>query len=225
MLKNKSKIICKYCKKEFWTYNYRLKSGRGKFCSIVCHNLFQKGKLPWNTGIKSKKLSDSKKGSNNPMWRGGVTKKEGDKKYRLSPKGIISHRKSIKKFYEKEENKQKKRDWMRDRRKTNIHYKLKKNISNGIWVKLVRYRGFKKDRKVAECLPYTINELKEHLEKLFKDGINWDNYGKWHIDHKIPDSSFTYSSTKDEEFQKSWALSNLQPMWGVENIRKGNKII
>jgi hypothetical protein len=28
----------------------------------------------------------------------------------------------------------------------------------------------------------------------------------------------------DDEFMKCWSLGNLQPMWGIENIRKSNKI-
>ncbi|KKK53814.1 hypothetical protein LCGC14_3091030, partial [marine sediment metagenome] len=40
------------------------------------------------------------------------------------------------------------------------------------------------------------------------------NYGKvkgnWVIDHIRPDSSFTYTSVEDEEFQNLWALENLQ---------------
>jgi hypothetical protein len=55
--------------------------------------------------------------------------------------------------------------------------------------------------------------------------MNWSNYGKWHIDHKIPDSSFVYKTTKDKGFQDSWALSNLQPMWAIDNMRKGRKLL
>jgi len=28
----------------------------------------------------------------------------------------------------------------------------------------------------------------------------------------------------DSEFMKCWALDNLQPMWGDENIKKSNKL-
>jgi len=217
--------ICKNCKKVFRTYLSRIKNGRGIFCSIKCHNIFQKGKLPWNTGIKSKKLSEAKKGDKNPMWKGGIDKKESNKKYSKTEAGRLSHRKANKKYIGKEENKQKRRERVRNRIKNNIHFKLKRNISNSIWCKLNRNRGCKKDRKISECLPYSINELKKHLEKKFKTGMNWDNYGKWEIDHKIPDSSFNYSSTTDEGFKQSWALENLQPLWKEENAKKGSKII
>lgn len=53
--------------------------------------------------------------------------------------------------------------------------------------------------------------------------MSWDNYGEWHIDHKIPDCKFNYISVNDKEFQKCWALKNLQPLWAIENLRKGSK--
>jgi hypothetical protein len=59
--------------------------------------------------------------------------------------------------------------------------------------------------------------------------MNWDNWGsgkgKWNIDHRKPDSLFNYKSIEDEEFQECWALSNLQPLDAMENIKKSNKII
>ena len=64
-----------------------------------------------------------------------------------------------------------------------------------------------------------------YLERQFKDGMNWNNYGKWHVDHKIPVSFFEFSSYNDWEFKYCWSLNNLQPLWAEENLRKWNKII
>lgn len=58
---------------------------------------------------------------------------------------------------------------------------------------------------------------------MFQPGMTWENYGKWHIDHKTPDSWFQYNSINDDGFKKSWALENLQPMWAKDNLSKGNK--
>lgn len=73
-------------------------------------------------------------------------------------------------------------------------------------------------------LPYTTDQLKEHLEKQFAKGMTWDNYGEWHVDHILPVSSFKFSGDpKDPEFLACWAMSNLRPMWAPENISKHNK--
>ena len=54
--------------------------------------------------------------------------------------------------------------------------------------------------------------------------MSWNNYGKWHVDHIIPISSFKFESIHDVEFKKCWSLDNLQPLWGSENIIKSNKL-
>ncbi len=61
------------------------------------------------------------------------------------------------------------------------------------------------------------------LSQETKDKMSWDNYGLngWEIDHKIPDSRFTYSSTDDQGFKESWRLENLQPIWYWNNRPKG----
>jgi hypothetical protein len=71
---------------------------------------------------------------------------------------------------------------------------------------------------------YSAEQLKKHLEEQFTDGMNWENYGQWHIDHIKPISSFEFDSSEHKQFKVCWSLDNLQPMWGIENIKKGNKI-
>ena len=43
----------------------------------------------------------------------------------------------------------------------------------------------------------------------------------WHIDHITPQSAFNITSAECEDFQKCWALENLQPLCALKNIRKG----
>lgn len=64
-------------------------------------------------------------------------------------------------------------------------------------------------------------ELKTYFESLFKDGMNWDNYGKWEIDHIIP----LVSATNIEDLYKLAIFSNLQPLWKKENRIKFTSVI
>ncbi len=81
----------------------------------------------------------------------------------------------------------------------------------------------KAGRSWKTFVDYTLEELMTHLERQFKPGMSWENKGDWHIDHIIPRSSFEYSSPDDPEFKKCWSLSNLQPLWAIDNIRKNAK--
>jgi hypothetical protein len=66
-------------------------------------------------------------------------------------------------------------------------------------------------------------ELSAHLEKQFKNGMTWQNYGQWHIDHIIPCAKFDL--TDSEQQRKCFHFSNLQPLWAIENIVKSNKLV
>lgn len=136
-------------------------------------------------------------------------------------------RESYRKFYRANSKKvmEKNIKYQFNRRRKDIHYKIKINVSSAVCSRLKSRLYFKKGKLTWNFLPYTVNELIKHLEKLFQPGMTWKNYGKWHIDHKIPDSSFNYKGIEDIEFQKCWALKNLQPLWAMDNLRKSNKII
>lgn len=78
---------------------------------------------------------------------------------------------------------------------------------------------YKGGAKSKEQLGYDHFQLKAHLESLFTDGMSWENYGDWHIDHIRPIQDFLNSGVVDPRIIN--ALSNLQPMWAFENLSKG----
>lgn len=90
----------------------------------------------------------------------------------------------------------------------------------------ISLKGNKNGRKWESLVGYTINDLKLHIEKQFKDGMSWELLiqSKIHIDHIIPKSHFNYSTPEDDEFKKCWGLENLQPLWAKDNLKKSNKI-
>lgn len=83
----------------------------------------------------------------------------------------------------------------------------------------------KSRRSWKSFVPYSFEDLKIRIESQFTPGMSWDVLvsGRIHIDHIIPKSKFSYTSPNDPEFQKCWALENLQPLWAVDNLRKGDK--
>lgn len=59
-----------------------------------------------------------------------------------------------------------------------------------------------------------------HIENLFTEGMSWENYGEWHIDHIRPCASFNLQDP--EEQKKCFHYTNLQPLWGKDNDSKNS---
>lgn len=98
--------------------------------------------------------------------------------------------------------------------------------------KALRTRNLSKNGgQTFQHLPYTPQQLKEHLESLWEPWMTWSNYGgrnndkrkTWHIDHIVSQSKFPYTSLEDPLFAKCWALKNLRPMEKIANIKKGGR--
>lgn len=82
-------------------------------------------------------------------------------------------------------------------------------------------RANKQGRKWESILGYTLKDLRAHLAERFAPGMSWSNYGEWHIDHVKPLSLFKITGLYCPVIKEAWALSNLQPLWAKDNIRKG----
>lgn len=108
-----------------------------------------------------------------------------------------------------------------ERRKADQCYKICCNLRIRVW-KIIKHN--QKSCSAVKDLGCTVSELRQHLESKFQIGMSWDNYGVygWHIDHVIPLSSFDL--TDQEQFKKACHYTNLQPLWAIDNIKKGNKI-
>ena len=100
----------------------------------------------------------------------------------------------------------------------NVCYRLVKIQRSRIYQAL---KGKFKSKKTMTLLGCTAKEFKAHLESLFKEGMTWDNYGEWHVDHIKPLSLFQLEL--DSEQQAAFNYLNTQPLWAKENLQKRNK--
>jgi hypothetical protein len=150
--------------------------------------------------------------------------------YQKNREKILIHQKQ---YYQdnKEEIADYKKQYESEKYKNDICFKLKSLISSSIRKALKRNQGGKNGGSTLNYLPYTIQELKEHLERQFESWMTWENHGMynsnydtWQIDHIVPVSKFRYETMDCEEFRKCWALENLRPLKTLDNIKKGNKI-
>jgi len=127
----------------------------------------------------------------------------------------------------KPESKVRRNSQLKERRKKEPWIQLRVNISCSINRALKR-RHATKNASVKDFLPYSMPQLKAHLESFFsnKNGFTWENHGKiWHVDHIIPHSYFHYTTMDCKAFRDCWALTNLVPMRNKENNQKGNSRI
>ena len=105
--------------------------------------------------------------------------------------------------------------WTKSRREDDVLFKLTGNLRNRIG-KFIK----NKSNPTKTIIGLEMDEFKKYIESLFTHGMCWDNYGEWHIDHIIPLSS----AKNEDEIMKLCHYTNLQPLNGIDNIRKSNKI-
>ena len=139
------------------------------------------------------------------------------KTYRKDKEKILKRNKIR---YATPEYKKQHTEWKMKRYRNDPVFRLK-DIRKRQLLQFIKRVGGTKTRRTEELLGYTAEELKDHLESLFKDGMTWENQGEWHIDHKIPMSYFT----SEDQIKECFALENLKPEWGGWNMSKGNRFI
>jgi hypothetical protein len=143
-------------------------------------------------------------------------------------------------------NKDKRNANSKQRRQQDPAFRLRNDISGKVRFALQKSGGSKRNQSFKNYLPQSIEELRDHLEKLFShpDNLtpngevwmswnNWGNYDKktwddndhntwtWQLDHIIPQADLPYSSMEDENFKKCWTLDNLRPYSAKQNILDG----
>jgi hypothetical protein len=110
-------------------------------------------------------------------------------------------------------------EYQKRRRREDPLFKVKNNLRRRIndaytasyWTKTSR------NQDVLGC---DYDTAFKHIESQFREGMSWDNYGEWHIDHIIP----LCSANNVFELEILCHYTNLQPLWAAENISKGGSL-
>ena len=110
--------------------------------------------------------------------------------------------------------------YRKKRKKTDIGFRILSNCRSRVNKALKCNIKSASTKKLIGC---SIEKLLEHLESQFQDGMTWDNYGEWHVDHIKPCALFDF--TKEEEQRECFHYTNLQPLWAEDNLRKSDKYI
>lgn len=219
-------IIC-LCKKEFHS-----SSGVAKYCSSECKHVASiaiQERFRRRRGKPIRKRNFASIKAYKHYWY-EMNKELTKARSRISGKKP-EYRAKVREHYlkNKERISASKKNWSH-KNKERLYKRHKERMTNDIQYRLssvLRLRlncalkgyGYKMGSAVKD-LGCTVKELMKYLESKFTNGMNWENRGLWHIDHIEPLSSFDLSDRK--QLLKACHYTNLQPLWAIENLKKGS---
>lgn len=186
--------ICSKCKRELPLDSFYKKKASNDGLFLCC-------KECWNSRCRVYNHTDNHKKSQD--------------KYSQSEKGKIARYNINHKTMEY------RKKWYYDKRSLDQIFKAKSNLR-------VRYHHFLKDRsfgKSSSVLKYlgcSFDLFYKYIESQFQEGMSWENYGEWHVDHIIPLAYFNFE--EKEDWFIAWNYRNLQPLWKKDNLEKSSRV-
>lgn len=151
-------------------------------------------------------------------------KKNKEKRNKSSKKWKIKNKRHIKAYRKKynrthkEANRIQHNKYIQKRLQFDLNYRLSSYLRSRI------HDALKKSYKVGSAisdLGCTIEEFRDYIATKFTEGMSWENYGKWHLDHIIPLISFDL--TDRNAFLIACHYTNYQPLWAKDNLKKRSK--
>ena len=111
---------------------------------------------------------------------------------------------------------------LKERLRRQINKKLKRDDVADLARAALSRKG--QSKKAESMLGYKLADLRLYLERQFTKGMTWERFmaGEIHIDHIVPQKAFNLSD--DDEWRRCWCLTNLRPMWAVDNWKKSAKV-
>ena len=121
-------------------------------------------------------------------------------------------------YYLNREISQKRTDELKKKKmKEDGFYRMKKNLRDRIRLYLINET---KSKRTKDIVGLDKLEFKTYIQSKFSEGMTWENYGKWHLDHIIP----LCQAKDNNEALLLNHYTNLQPLWAEDNLRKNRKI-
>jgi hypothetical protein len=212
--------VCSRCKEEKSLLEFgidkKTKDGRNCYCK-ECAKI--RGREYRVKNLDKVTASKQKWKDNNPDYTKSYYDQNKEfvksqaRKYRANNLEICREREKVK--YVKD--KPRRRKYLKKKYDNDPMHRLKVNVRS----RLAHY--IKKDGiTTIDLIGCSYDQLKKHLESQFKPGMTWDNHGQngWHVDHIFP-----LAKAKDKEHLYSLChYTNLQPLWWIDNLRKGDKL-
>jgi len=205
---------CIRCKKEKAHYNFHKNKTSKDNKNSYCKQCNSELKKKWRKQNEANKIKDA---NTQKRWRKRNlehTRNLAKKYYEENREYVLERQKK-----QEKENRERINESRRRRYKEEPNFKLAMIIRNNLR-RVLKATNSEKEDKTFDILGYSPKSLKDKIEMQFTDEMSWENYGNWHIDHKIPIKRFLEKGEKRPHIIN--ALSNLQPMWASENTSKGS---
>jgi hypothetical protein len=195
-LQMKKQKYCWYCDKHLNTSLFHKSSKRPDGFQGMCKECHKKYRKQW----MKDNLDDYKKTCQ--TW-------QKNNQYKIYIKNKL-WREQNKEYFKKQQ-----REYKANKRKIDDNFRITSNLRNRV---LKAVKGINKSQKTMDLLGCEIDFFKKYIEQKFKDGMNWNNYGQWELDHIKPCCSFDLSNNIEQK--KCFHYSNIQPLWKQEHREK-----
>lgn len=196
-----------------WVVEFRRKNNISK--------LKWKEKDPKNGRYKYKPYGKKKASIIKNSKKPKLTEEERKERVRESSRKCAAKRKALGVIPWHKINKDRVNEYLRNKKKTNHSFRIACNLRKRLSY-VLRLFSAKKSQQTLKLLGCSMPEFMIHLESKFQTGMSFDNYGQWHIDHKVPCALFDL--TKPEQQAICFHYTNLQPLWAMDNLVKNKRI-
>ncbi len=207
--------ICNTCKIEKDINEFGKHPGHKDGFRTICKSCKKVTKKLWEEKNKESRSEKAR------QWR--EANPDFSKNYRKENADYI--RQLSKEYYaaNKEKLLKKSRDYENTQLETNPLFKFKTGVRHLLYNAFRRtLEGrYRKSKRTEEMLGCTLMEFAAYIESQFKPGMTFENYGKWHLDHRLA----LATAKTEEDIIRLNHYTNFQPLWAEENLEKGAKII
>lgn len=112
-------------------------------------------------------------------------------------------------------------NWFEENYNTNPNFRIRVLLRSRMY-KAIKCQGGDKDESSSGLLGCPPSYVWDHLQSLFLPGMTLENHGVlWHIDHVRPCASFDLTDPEQQKACFHW--TNLQPLYALDNLKKGCK--
>ena len=131
------------------------------------------------------------------------------------------NKKNKKNWLENNNGKEWNANYITNRRKNDEVFKFKSNVRGLICSSFKRNKSnnWKKQSKTEKILGCKFDFFRSYIENKFIEGMTFENYGKWHLDHIKP---LALAKTEEDIIILNHH-TNFQPLWAIDNFKKGSK--